>query len=89
MMYQKFVYVVNSIKHLWVIMWHIFTSTNNATTILFPTQLWELLYIYHVIKQCTEKETTSLSNLLLTIKSNYLHDLKIMLQCLLHLNMHM
>jgi hypothetical protein len=67
-------------------MWHIFTSTNNATTILFPTQLWELLYTYHVIKQCTEKETTSLSFFLLTIKSNYLHDLKIMFQCLLHLN---
>ena len=67
-------------------MWHIFTSTNNATTILFPTQLWELLlYTYHVIKQCTEKETTLLSNFLLTIKLNYLHDLKIMFQCLLHL----
>jgi hypothetical protein len=52
---------------------------------MFTTQLWELLYAYHVIKQCTEKETTSLSNLLLTIKLNYLHDLKIMLQCLLHL----
>jgi hypothetical protein len=78
MMDQKFVYVVHNIKHLWVIMWHIFTSTNNTTTILFPTQLWELLYIYHVIKQCTEKETTSLSNVLLTIKLNYLHDLKIM-----------
>jgi hypothetical protein len=51
---------------------------------LFPTQLWELLYTYHVIKQCTEKETTSPSNFLLTIKLNYLHDLKIMLQCLLH-----
>jgi hypothetical protein len=49
------------------------------------SQLWELLYTYHVIKQCTEKETTSLSNLLLTIKLNYLHDLKIMFQCLLHL----
>ena len=61
-------------------MWHIFTSTNNTTTILFPTQLWELLYTYHVIKQCTEKETTSFS-----IKLNYLHDLKIMFQCLLHL----
>ena len=74
---QQFVYVVHNIKHLWVIlMWHIFTSTNNATTILFPTQLWELLYTYHVIKQCTEKETTLLSNL---------HDLQIMLQCLLHL----
>jgi hypothetical protein len=89
MMDQKFVYVVYNIKHLWVIMWHIFTSTNNTTTILFPTQLWELLYTYHVIKQCTEKETTSLSNLLLTIKLNYLHDLKIMFQCLLHLNMYM
>jgi hypothetical protein len=33
----------------------IFTSINNTTTILFPTQLWELLYTYHVIKQCTEK----------------------------------
>jgi hypothetical protein len=44
---------------------------------------------YHVIKQCTEKETTLLSNLLLTIKLNYLHDLKIMLQCLLHLNMYL
>ena len=61
-------------------MWHIFTSTNNTTTLLFPTQLWELLYTYHVIKQCTEKETISLS-----IKLNYLHDLKIMFQCLLHL----
>ena len=40
-------------------MWHIFTSTNNTTTILFPRQLWELLYTYHVIKQWTEKETTS------------------------------
>jgi hypothetical protein len=60
-------------------MWHIFTSTNNTTTILFPTQLWELLYTY-VIKQCTEKETTSFS-----IKLNYLHDHKIMFQCLLHL----
>ena len=89
MMDQKFVYVVYNIKHLWVIMWHIFTSTNNTTTTLFPTQLWELLYTYHVIKQCTEKETTSLSNLLLTIKLNYLHDLKIMFQCLLHLNMYM
>ena len=66
-------------------MWHIFTSTNNTTTILFSTQLWELLYTYHVIKQCAEKETTSLSNSLLTIKLNYLHDLKIMFQCLLHL----
>jgi hypothetical protein len=45
----------------------------------------ELLYTYHVIKQWTEKETTSLSILLLTIKLNYLHDLKIMFQCLLHL----
>jgi hypothetical protein len=61
MMDQKFVYVVHNIKHLWVIMWHIFTSTNNTTTILFATQLWELLYTYHVIKQCTEKETTSIS----------------------------
>ena len=87
---QKFVYVVQNIKYLWVIMWHIFTSTNNTTTILFPTQLWELLYTYHVIKQCTEKETTSLSIFfLLTIKLNYLHDLKIMLQCLLHLNIYM
>ena len=75
MMDQKFVYVVHNIKHIWVIMWHIFT--NNTTTILFPTLLWELLYTYHVIKQCTEKETTSLSNFLLTIKLNYLHDLKI------------
>ena len=82
-MNQKFVYVVHNINHLWVIMWHILTSTNN-TTILFPTQLWELLYTY-VIKQCTEKETTSLSNFLLTFKLNCLHDLKIMLQCLLHL----
>ena len=56
---QKFVYVVQNIKHLWVIMWHIFTSTNNTPTRVFPTQLWELLYTYHVIKQCTEKETTS------------------------------
>ena len=89
MMDQKFVYVVYNIKHLWVIMWHIFTSTNNTTKLLFPTQFWELLYTYHVIKQCIEKETTSLSNFLLTIKSNYLHDLKIMFQCLLHLNMYM
>ena len=85
MMDQKFVYVAHNIKHLWVIMWHIFTSTNNTTTILFPTQLWELLYTYHVIKQCTEKETTSLSIFLLTIKLNYLRDLKIMFQCLLYL----
>ena len=90
MMDQMFVYVVHNIKHLWIIMWHIFTSTNNTTTILFPTQLSGLLYTYHVIhKQCTEKETTSLSNLLLTIKLNYLHDLNIMFQCLLHLNMYM
>ena len=62
MMDQMFVYVVLNIKHLWVIMWHIFTnSTNNTTTILFPTQLWKLLCTYHVVKQCTEKETTSLS----------------------------
>ena len=60
MMDQRFVYVMHNINHLWVIMWHIFTSTNNTTTILFPTQLWELLYTYHVIKQCTEKETTKL-----------------------------
>jgi hypothetical protein len=40
MMDQTFVYVVHNIKHLWVIMWHIFTSTNNTTTILFPTQLF-------------------------------------------------
>jgi hypothetical protein len=33
------------------------------------------------IKQCTEKETTSHSIFLLTIKLNYLHDLKIMFQC--------
>jgi hypothetical protein len=62
LMNQKFVYVVHNIKHLWVIMWHIFTSTNNTSTILFPTQLWEQLYTYHVIKQCTEKETTSRSS---------------------------
>jgi hypothetical protein len=61
MMDQKFVCVVHNIKHLWVIMWYIFTSTNNTTTILFPTQWWELLYTYHVIKQFTEKETTDLS----------------------------
>jgi hypothetical protein len=79
------VYVVHNIKHHWVIMWHSITGTNNTTTILFSTQVWELLYTYHVIKQCTEKETTSLSNFLLTIKLNYLHDLKIMFQCLLHL----
>ena len=82
---QKFVYVVHNIKHLWVIMWHISTSTNNTTTILFPTQLWVSLYTYHVIKHCTEKEATSLSIFLLTIKLNYLHDLKIIVQCLLHL----
>jgi hypothetical protein len=79
-MNQKFVYVVHNIKHLWVIMWHILTRTNNNTTILFPTQLWELLCTYHVIKQCTEKETTSLSNFLLTFKLNCLRDLKIMCQ---------
>jgi hypothetical protein len=62
-------------------MWHIFTSTNNTTTTLFLTQLWELLYTYHVIKQCTFK-------FLLTIKLNYLYDLKIMFQCLLYLNMY-
>jgi hypothetical protein len=33
---QKFVYVVHNIKHLWVIMWHIFTSTNNTTRICLP-----------------------------------------------------
>jgi hypothetical protein len=82
---QRFVYVVHNIKHLWVIMWHIFTSTNNTTTIVCPTQLWELLCTYHVINQCTDKETTSLSIFLLTIKLNYLHDLKVMFQCLLHL----
>jgi hypothetical protein len=37
------------------------------------------------MSQYTEKETTSLSIFLLTIKLNYLHDLKIILQCLLHL----
>jgi hypothetical protein len=58
--FRKFVYVVHNINHLWVIMWHIFTSTNNTTTILFPTQLWKLFYTYHVFKQCTEKETTPL-----------------------------
>jgi hypothetical protein len=83
---QKFVYVVHNMKHLWVIMWYIFTSTNNATIILFPTHLWELLYTYNVIKQCTEKETTSISIFFLAIKLNYLHDLKIMIQYLLHLN---
>jgi hypothetical protein len=51
----------------------------------YRVHLWELLYTYHVNKQCTEKETTSLSNFLLTFKLKYLHDLKIMLQCLLHL----
>jgi hypothetical protein len=40
---------------------------------------------HHVIKQCTEKETTTLSDFLLTIRLNYLHDLKIMFQCLHHL----
>jgi hypothetical protein len=55
MMDQKFVYVVHNIKHLWVIMWHIFTSTNNTTTILFPTQLWELLYTYLVIKSVSTR----------------------------------
>jgi len=62
-----------------------YICTNNTTAILVPTQFWELLYTYHVIKQCTEKETTSLSHILLTIKLNYLHDLKIMFQCLLHI----
>jgi hypothetical protein len=87
MMDQKCLYVVHNIKHLWVIMWHISTSTNNTTTILFPTQLWKLLYTYHVIKQCIEKETTSPSIFLLAIKLIYLHNLKVMLQYLLHLNM--
>jgi hypothetical protein len=32
-MEQTFVYVMHNIKHLWVIMWHIFKSTNNITTI--------------------------------------------------------
>jgi hypothetical protein len=62
MMDQKFVYVVHNMKHIWVVRWHIFTSTNNTTTIVFPTQLLELLYTYRVIKHWTEKETTSLSN---------------------------
>ena len=70
-MNQKFVYVVHNIKHLWVIMWHILTSTNNNTTILFPTQLWELLYTYHVIKQCTEKETTLLSIFFINMEGNF------------------
>jgi hypothetical protein len=42
----QFCVLEHNIKHLWVIMWHIFTSTNNTTTILFPTQLWELLYTF-------------------------------------------
>ena len=33
----------------------------SLSTPISATQLWELLYTYHVIKQCTEKETTSLS----------------------------
>jgi hypothetical protein len=37
-------------------MWHIFTSTNNTTTILFPTQFWELLYTYHVINVLKKKQ---------------------------------
>jgi hypothetical protein len=41
--------------------------------------------LHRSCKQYTEKETASLSILLLTIKLNYLHDLKIILQCLLHL----
>jgi hypothetical protein len=61
---KMFVYVVQNIKHLWVIMWHIFTSTNNTPTRVFPTQLWELLYTYHVIKQCTEKRNNFTFNLL-------------------------
>jgi hypothetical protein len=48
-------------------------------------KLFKLFLTYHVIKQCTEKETTSLSIFLLTIKLNYIHDLKIVFQCLLHL----
>ena len=71
MMDQNFVHVEHNIKHLWVIMWHIFASTNNATTILFPTQLWNCYT--HIM---------SLNNIL---KKKQLHDLKIMLQCLLHL----
>jgi hypothetical protein len=71
------VYLLFFLYHLWVIMWHIFKSTNNATTIFFPTQLWELLYTYNVIKQCTEKETTPLSKifqlLLLWPKLEYPH----------------
>jgi hypothetical protein len=72
MMDQMFAYVVLNIKHIWVIMWHIFTnSTNNTTTILFPTQLWELLYTYHVIKQCTEKEEWGSNS---QIQLQYNHD---------------
>ena len=41
---------------------------------MFPTQLWELLYTYHVIKQCTEKENNFTFNFF--IKLNYLHDCK-------------
>ena len=73
-------------------MWHIFTSANNTTTILLPTQLWELLYTYHVIKQCTEKEKNCTFKFFINkyyIILNYLHDLKIMFQCLMHLNMSM
>jgi hypothetical protein len=86
---QKFVYVVHNIKHLWVIMWHIFTSINNTTTILFPTQLWELLYTYHVLNNVLKKKQLHIHFFLLTIKLKYLHDLKVMFQCLLHLNMYM
>jgi hypothetical protein len=46
---------------------------------VFPTQLLELLCTYHVIKQCTEKETTSLSIFLLTIKLNYIHGLYVII----------
>jgi hypothetical protein len=94
MMDQMFVYVVLNIKHIWVIMWHIFINSNISVTtfvaeIGIPREIhrpvashWQTLshivlsstprhewgsnsqiqlQYDHVIKQCTEKETTSLS----------------------------
>ena len=64
MMDQKFMYVVHNIKHLWVIMWHIFTSTNNTTTILFPNCYTHIISLNNVLK----KKQLHFKFFLLTIK---------------------
>jgi hypothetical protein len=89
MMDQKFVYVVHNIKHIWVIMWHIFTSTNDTTTNCFPHNSGNCYTHTMSLNNVLKKKQLHFQYFLLTIKLNYLHDLKIMLQCLLHLNMYM